>query len=89
MDEQSEGRIQILSRMCEVEFNDGAKEAFAANIIAENLIAQVDEEGNCFVLVKEIMGHQKGDNAMLEADSLIVTKSRTCHRKPKSCGWLI
>jgi hypothetical protein len=77
------------SRMYEVEFYDDAKEAFAANIIAENLIAQVDEAGNRFVLMKEITGHQKGDDAMLEEDSWIATKSGTHRRKPTTRGWLI
>jgi hypothetical protein len=75
--------------MYEVEFYDGAKEAFAANIIAENMIAQVDEEGNHFVFMKEITGHQKGDNAMSEEDSWIVMKSGTHCRKPTTHGWLI
>jgi hypothetical protein len=65
------------------------KKLLQQNIIAENLIVQVDEEGNRFVLMKEITGHQKGDDSMSEEDSWIVTKSGTRCRKPTTCGWLI
>ena len=34
------------TRMYEVEYQDGHTAALAANIIAENIFAQVDEEGN-------------------------------------------
>ena len=36
------------SRLYEVEYADGHKEALAANTIAENMFAQVDDEGHCF-----------------------------------------
>jgi hypothetical protein len=37
------------TRMYEVEYLDGYKASLAANTIAENLFAQVDEEGNHYV----------------------------------------
>ena len=37
-------------RMYEVEFQDGYKASSAANAIAENLFAQIDDEGNRHVL---------------------------------------
>jgi hypothetical protein len=41
------------SRMYEVEYQDGYKTALAANVIAENLFAQVDQEGNRQVLFRD------------------------------------
>ena len=41
------------SCMYEVEYQDGAKASLAANYIAENLFAQVDQEGNRHVLLDE------------------------------------
>ena len=40
------------SRMYEVEYQDGTKVSLAANYIAENLFAQVDQEGNRHVSSK-------------------------------------
>ena len=43
------------TRMYEVEYQDGHTAALATNLIAENIFAQVDEEGNCSVLFDEIV----------------------------------
>jgi len=48
----------------DVQFQDGHVESYSANIIAENIYAQVDEEGQRFVLLDEIMNHCK-DNSVL------------------------
>jgi hypothetical protein len=52
------------TRIYDVQFQDGHVESYSANIIAENIYAQVDEEGQCFVLLDEIMNHCK-DNSVL------------------------
>ena len=44
------------SRMYEVKYNDGHTSSLAANVIAENLFAQVDQEGNQFVILEAIVG---------------------------------
>ena len=46
------------TRVYEVEFMDGHKTSLAANAIAENLFAQVDDEGNRFVLFDAIVDHR-------------------------------
>lgn len=38
------------SSMWDVEFIDGVTEAFAANAIAEAIYAQVDDEGNAYII---------------------------------------
>ena len=45
-------------RMYEVECADGHKASMAANTIAINLFAQVDEDGNRHVLFNEITDHR-------------------------------
>jgi hypothetical protein len=47
------------ARMYEVEHLDGHKALLAANAIAENVFAQVDEEGNRHVLFDEIIDHRQ------------------------------
>ena len=41
-------------RMYKVEYADGEKFAFSANMTAENMVMQIDEEGNRHVLMDEI-----------------------------------
>ena len=45
------------SRMYDVEFIDGGVEAVTANIIAENILAQIDEEGHRQLTLDEIVDH--------------------------------
>jgi hypothetical protein len=51
------------SRQYEVEFMDGETEILTANIIAENLLAQVDEEGHRQKLIDEIENHRITEEA--------------------------
>ena len=49
----------IDSRRYEVEYLYGTIEVLTANIIAENLLAQVDDQGHRHLLIDEIEDHQK------------------------------
>ena len=61
------------TRLYEVEYPDGYKTSMAANSIAENLFAQIDQEGNRFVAFDSIMDHRtdgteiKPDNAFIRS----------------------
>ena len=70
----------------EVEFEDGTTEAFTANIIAESIYAQVDEEGNPFVLLDEIIDH-KTDNSAITHDNGFVTVRGRSYPKRTTRGW--
>ena len=52
------------NRVCKVEFVDGEVEILTANVIAENLLAQVDAEGNRFLFLEEIEDHRKSSDAV-------------------------
>ena len=45
------------TREYEVEFTDGTCDKYQVNIIAENMFAQVNKEGNQYLLLKEITDH--------------------------------
>jgi hypothetical protein len=47
------------TRTYEVEFADGQKTELAANVIAENMLAQCDSEGNQYLLLAGIVDHRK------------------------------
>jgi hypothetical protein len=75
------------TREYEVEFTDGTIEQYAANIIAENMYAQVDDEGNMFQLLDEIMDHKKDDTAIDIANSTVTTSSGNVKPKITTQGW--
>ena len=57
------------TRVYKVEFPDGSTEEYAANLIAENMYAQVDDEGRQFNILSELVDHKKNDNATSDEDS--------------------
>ena len=61
--------------MYEVEFADGEKASLVANYIAENLFAQVDDEGNCQVLMNEIIDYRTNGTKLKQQDAFITTKT--------------
>ena len=75
------------TRMYEVQYLDGEKASLVANNIAENLFAQIDDEGNCQVLMDEIIGHQSNEHAVKQQDAFITTKTGTKRRKETTKGW--
>ena len=76
------------SRQYEVEYLDGGTEILTANIIAENILAQVDEYGQRSMLMDEIEDHKTTDEAVLEKDSTYRTKSGMERKKRTTKGWL-
>ena len=45
-------------RMYKVEYMDSEKYALSANLIAENMFAKIDEEGNRHVMMDKITDHR-------------------------------
>ena len=43
--------------MYEVKYLDGKKSILSANLIVENMFAQIDEEGNRHVMMDDITNH--------------------------------
>jgi hypothetical protein len=75
------------TREYEVEFTDGTHERYQANVIAENMYAQVDDEGNEYLLLSEITDHKSDGSAVQIADGM--TRSANGQEKPKvtTRGW--
>jgi len=71
------------TRMYEVEFPDGSTESFTTNIIAENLFSQVDDCGNEFRVIKDIVDHRKDKTAVTKNDPAYLNGIITCTTK----GW--
>ena len=61
--------LLIDTRAYKVEFDDSTTEVITANIISENLLAQVNEEGHCKMLLDEIIDHTQDVNAIVKEDA--------------------
>ena len=57
----------------DVEFMDGTIKQYAANVIAENILSQVDSEGRQYLMLDEIMDHRMLDTALHKDDAYVVT----------------
>jgi hypothetical protein len=75
------------SRKYEVEFVDGNVEELTANIIAENLIAQVDEEGHRQMMLDEIIDHRVTEEAITKGKGTYVNQYGVSRRKQTTRGW--
>ena len=75
------------SREYEVEYLDGYTETLSANIIAENLLAQVDEEGHRQMMIDEIIDHRSDDTAVKKEHGYFTTTSGQQRRKWTTKGW--
>ena len=75
------------TRVYEVEYVDGHKASLTANAIAQNIFAQVNDEGNRHVLFDEIIDHRHTALALKQADTFIVTSSGNRRRQETTKGW--
>ncbi len=75
------------TREYQVEFPDGSTATYTANVIAENLYSQVDEEGRHFAILQEITDHKKDGSALSKDDGFV--ENRHGQRRPKltTRGW--
>ena len=67
-------------------FEDGTEETYTANLIAESLYSQIDDDGRRLQSMQEIVDHERNHNALKEEDAYYSTKSGP---KPKRTtkGW--
>ena len=75
------------TRMYKVEYLDWERTSLAANNIAENLFEQIDDDGNCQVLMDKIIGHRSNEHAVKQHDTVIVTKMGTKRRRETTKDW--
>jgi hypothetical protein len=75
-----------LTLVYDVEFSDGDIKEYAANIIAESIYSQVDDEGRHQLLLDAGVDHEKDDTAISADDGYIVTNGNR-RRKLTTKGW--
>ena len=73
--------------MYKVEFMDGTKQSLSANYIAENVFAQVDQDGNPQVLLDEIIDYRTTSKEVKQQDAFITTRTGSKRRRETTIGW--
>lgn len=74
------------TRTYEVEFADGQTAELTANVIAQNMFAQCDSEGNQYLLLAGILDHRK-DSSAIERPDMYVTRGSNRHLRKTTKGW--
>jgi hypothetical protein len=70
-----------------VDFPDGSTESYSANLIAESLYSQVDEEGRQFQLMDKISDHLKDGSALSMDDGTFVDRNGNTQKSMTTKGW--
>ena len=70
-----------------VEYHNGDIEILTANQIAENLLAQVDEEGNRQMFIDEIIDHRATKDAITKDKATYITKTGRTRKVRTTRGW--
>jgi YD repeat-containing protein len=74
------------TRMYQVQFSDGTVQDYAANLIAEAIYSAVDDEGNQFVLMVEILDYRYTADALLPEQAWITSSNRNRHHVKTTKG---
>jgi hypothetical protein len=75
------------TRLYIVDFDDGDHTELTANMIAESLYSQCDPDGNQYVLLDEIVNHQRLPTAIKLSDQKIVRADAKTYLKRSTNGW--
>jgi len=75
------------TRVYDVMFPDGAIQQYSANLIAESLYENSDEDGFRYQHVDEILDHQKTKDAVDKSDGYVVSKNGQKKHKVTTKGW--
>ena len=74
--------------MYDLEFPDGTIKEYSANIIAENMLTQVESDGFTLTMMEGIIGHHKDETtAILKEDKYISCPRGTRRLRKTTVGW--
>lgn len=72
-----------------MEFADGSSAEYAANVIAEAIYAQVDEEGRHHLVLEDVIDYRKSTDSCCVEDMWITSKKGNKHRHLTTRGGLV
>ena len=71
----------------DVELPDGAVKNYAANIIAENMLAQCDQDGFYTNVMEVILDHKRDRTAVPMSEKYFMTKQGSHKMRQSNLGW--
>jgi hypothetical protein len=78
------------SMIYEVEFPDGQVKEYAANMIPENMLTQVDEDGFSLTMMSAIIDYRKDEDVVIsKTDMHVVTRRGNKRPRKTTVGWLL
>ena len=75
------------TRMYEIEYPDGTLKEIQGNIIAQNILSQVDSEGHSYMLLDKISDHRSNGHAIQKEDGYYKGRNGNKHKKKATRGW--
>ena len=85
--EQVVGADNDHPRVYNVEFPNGSVKKYDENLIAENLLSQVDPDGFYTNVVLHILDHRRDDTLVLMSDKYTKTRKRQKKLCQTTTGW--
>ena len=75
------------TKIYDVMFPDGSIQQYAANIVAEHMYSQVDEDGHCYQLLESIINHRIDGRVVHGDDGWKIAKNgrKSCNHTTKPC----
>eukprot|EP00536_Pseudo-nitzschia_multiseries_P019303 jgi/Psemu1/59956/gm1.59956_g len=77
------------TRLYKLQLPDGTIEEYTANIVAESLYSSVDDDGQMFTLLDELIDHECDDTALSDEEATTIAKNGRKSHKPTTRGWRI
>ena len=78
---------KLNSMIYEVEFPDGMVKEYSVNVIAQNLLSQIDSEGFSNTAFDSIIDYKKDESALKKKNRFIVTKPGRRKLRKSTVGW--
>ena len=77
-----EGKYNVMhdKSVYEVDYTDGTMDQLTDNMIAENMLSQVDSEGHHYQMFTELTDHKKDDSAITNVDGFIKSSNWNLHQ---------
>jgi hypothetical protein len=75
------------TRIYQVQLPDGHVEEFTANVIAECLYSQVDDEGRQYVILDDIIDYKVTDESLAEEEKFQISSNGNIHHRRTTKGW--
>lgn len=78
---------QLNTMIYDVMFEDGKIQKYAANIIAQNVLEQVDNEGNYSERVEAVIDHRRQGNAVSKGKMYVTMRDGRKKLRQSTAGW--